>query len=409
MRQYRAGFFATSLFAFAALAPALGQDALPDRLDKAVSPDVAPGVIDVEAFVAEMGYLPKGPRTQSDEDGRADGARKAPGDRAAQGVAEAKAMAQPPAETPETGPETPPAETAAAMERSGEALPDTPTTPRESVDDPEDAAALHELGLALAEGQGREIDLAAAATAFRKAAEAGHPGAMFELGWAFETGRGVPADPAGAVLWYERAVASGEPRAMNNLGWLLTHGKDVPRDVARAVTLYRQAAEAGEAGAMSNLGWMLENGIGTPQDLATAALWYRRAAEAGEAQAMLSLGNLHLVGDGVAEDPQAALGWFSRAYGAGRVEALSYMGEVFEKTEALRNPERAAGLYLVALEAGDRWPLGRAAASWDAATARALQTQLAARGLYDGAIDGAVGPGTRAAMETVANGAGAEG
>lgn len=243
-----------------------------------------------------------------------------------------------------------------------------------------------------------------AVKAFLAAAGAGNPGAMFELGWAFEIGRGVAADLEQAVSWYDRAVATGEPRAMNNLGWLYAQGTGVPRDPARAVALYRRGAEAGEPSAMNNLGWMLENGIGTQQDLAGAAAWYTRAADLGDSQAMLALGNLHLVGDGADYDPSQALTWFARARAAGRVEALSYMGEVFETAPQMHDPERAAGFYLRALEAGDSWPISRASRSWDAETARALQTMLEERGLYAGGVDGAIGAASRAAMQALLDG-----
>lgn len=387
------GIVATGLlFLMLAGGPAGAKNASPvsGPRDKATSPDVAAGVASVEAFVTEAGYAVKGDRVKD-----APGTPRDSAGKTLEALPRAEAEAAPEPEAESTAAPTPaPDETVAAGE---------PVTPEavanpEPIVFPEDPDALHALGLALVDAEGSVADLEAGAEAFARAAALAHPGAMFEYAWALETGRGVAPDVTAAVAWYERAIAAGEPRAMNNLGWLLAHGKGVARDVDRANALYRQGAEAGEPSAMGNLAWMLENGIGQPQDLAAAAEWYGRAAELGDAQAMLNLGNLHLVGDGVEQDPRKALTWFARARGAGRVEALSYMGEVFETTPDLRDPERAAGLYVRALEAGDTWPLSRAARSWDGDTARALQGILAARGLYAGEIDGAIGPGSRAAM-----------
>jgi TPR repeat protein len=152
---------------------------------------------------------------------------------------------------------------------------------------------------------------------------------------------------------------------------------------------------------MGNFVWVLENGIGTTQDAGEAARWYLSAAQAGEAQSMLALGNLYLLGHGVERDADAALTWFARARSAGRVEALSYIGEVFEKADEKRDPERAAAFYFRAMQAGDGWPASRMAASWDNETARALQRLLQEAGHYGGPIDGVIGGGSRAAMRAL--------
>jgi TPR repeat protein len=282
-----------------------------------------------------------------------------------------------------------------------------PFGPADAIAPLEDAAragvadAAYELGRAHAAGLGVEADAVRALQWYRRAAVQGLPQAQFELGWAAETGLGMDADPAVAAGWYHEAAEAGNLMAMNNLGWLHAQGEGVARDPARAVALYRAAAEGGEPVAMGNLAWMLENGIGTAQDTGEAARWYLDAANAGEAQAMLALGNLHLLGQGVARDAVSALRWFHRARMAGRAEALSYIGEVYEKSQAKHDPERAAAFYLRALKAGDGWPTSRMAASWEAETARALQRLLQAAGTYDGPIDGVIGTGSRAAMRAV--------
>ena len=116
---------------------------------------------------------------------------------------------------------------------------------------------------------------------------------------------------------------------------------------------------------------------------------------------MLALGNLYLLGQGVDRDPDAALTWFARARTAGRVEALSYMGEVFEKSDDRRDPERAAAFYIRALQAGDAWPGEPQGPRLGAETARALQQRLKDAGHYTGPIDGIIGGGSRAAMRAV--------
>ncbi|GKY88741.1 tetratricopeptide repeat protein [Sinisalibacter aestuarii] len=378
MRDLKPGILFSVIALAVAAAPASGQDgsAITNppsagapglehdiTLTVPLSPEVDPAIADDVAYIVAAGWLAKGPPPAVD--GPADAATKTP---------RAAATETAPLPVPD----------------SADATPEPPAMPGE----PEESYAL---GLALV-ANGAEADAATAINAFRIAAEAGIAGAQFELGWAYETGRGTDASIPDAVRWYEKAAAAGEARAMNNLGWLLAQGQGLPRDVARALALYTEAANAGEASAMGNLAWMMENGIGMAQDLDGAARWYRRAADAGDTQAMLSLGNLYLVGDGVTQDTSEAIAWFARARAAGRVEALSYIGEVFEKSPDRRDPDRAAGFYLRALESGDNWPETRASAAWDGDTAIALQRLLAARALYSGPLDGKVGPGTRAAM-----------
>ena len=234
---------------------------------------------------------------------------------------------------------------------------------------------------------------------YRKAAAQGSTEAAFELGWAFENGLGVPRDPITAARWYTRAIDAGDINAINNLGYLYANGTGVPRDEERAVTLYRQAADLGVTAAMSNLGWMLENGIGTAQNVPEAVQWYSQAAGLGEPQAMLNLGWLYLTGYDIPADAGAALSWFKRAYAAGRTEALSYIGEVYETDPTLRDPVQAARYYVQALQAGDGWPARRGAGEWDGETAREMQNALFEVGAYQGPFDGAMGAGTKEAMD----------
>jgi TPR repeat protein len=377
--------------AAAAGAPGLSHDI---TLSIPLSPEVDPAVTDEAAYIAAQDWPEKGARGAERAGAPRDAAVKAGG-----AGAMAVLAAQPDETAAPLEPLTPPDADATAddLEQAASAPANDPAPARL----PDDIEAAYKQGLALNEGRDGATDPAAAARAFRRAATAGHPGAAFELGWAYEAGQGVEPSLSQAAAWYQRAVAGGDTRAMNNLGWLYAQGRGVNRDVARAADLYRAAAEAGEPSAMGNLGWLMENGIGMAQDLRTAAHWYIRAAEAGDTQSMLNLGNLYLVGDGVPQNPATALGWFARARAAGRAEALSYIGEVFEKAPEMRDADRAAAFYVRALEAGDGWPERRASAAWDADTAVALQRLLAERAVYDGPIDGQIGPGSRRAMRAL--------
>jgi len=73
-----------------------------------------------------------------------------------------------------------------------------------------------------------------------------------------------------------------------------------------------------------------------------------------------------------------------------------------------RDPERAAAQYVRALETGDvepetmRGTVNGVVPPWDTETALAFQRILQERGLYRGALDAMVGPGTLGAARALA-------
>jgi peptidoglycan hydrolase-like protein with peptidoglycan-binding domain len=91
---------------------------------------------------------------------------------------------------------------------------------------------------------------------------------------------------------------------------------------------------------------------------------------------------------------KAALGWFYRAASQGNTAALSSLTRVASKLLA-DDQQSAVEWVIKSLELGDTKFLD---ARFSKATGRSLQNLLKYRGLYKGAVDGAVGPQTRAAM-----------
>ena len=62
-----------------------------------------------------------------------------------------------------------------------------------------------------------ELDYAAAALWFRKAADQGHPNARNNLGIMYDNGWGVPRDEDEAVTWFRRAARQGNTCAQESL------------------------------------------------------------------------------------------------------------------------------------------------------------------------------------------------
>ncbi|MEJ5230578.1 MAG: caspase family protein [Geminicoccaceae bacterium] len=276
------------------------------------------------------------------------------------------------------------------------------------------------LGSLLVDGRGVAADPARGVALLESAAEQGNPGAMNELGRLHLRGVAVPEDRDRAVEWLERAAAAGHTFAYNNLGNLLLQ----EGATARARELFTASAEAGDIFGYNNLGWLYETGKGVARDLPNAVGWYARAAEAGQPNAFINLGRLlREGGPGLPPDPDWAAYWLAAAaergniWGHVQLARLQLSGTLGAKEEgaAARLLARAATARL------DRLPMalrsGITAAYHDEAQAaaraelaklpqtamvRAIQEELASRGLDPGGRDGRLGPKTRAAIASFA-------
>lgn len=213
-----------------------------------------------------------------------------------------------------------------------------------------------------------------------------------------------------AIAHFKAAAEMGDPAGMTTLALMYRVGKGVPRDPARMVELLQKAADAGYHFAQYRLAQTYLNGdgiagrrddaLGIP-DPAKAVQLYKAAAQAGNITAALELAALY--GDpnsGVPQDPAEQARLTLMASRAGMIEATAAMGVLYETGQGVaRDPEVAALLYVKALESGK---VGlddlrkTAPGGWDHDTAVAFQKILKDRGLYVGALDGVIGPGSRA-------------
>jgi TPR repeat protein len=232
-------------------------------------------------------------------------------------------------------------------------------------------------------------DLAKAAAAFERAAQAGSSGAMIELAQLLTTGEGVPADAvraetllnravaAGAVAAgaralgdlyrantplrnaakaaaaYQRAAAAGDARAKLRLAGVLAEAEGAAADPRRAEALLQEVAASGEAGAATALGDLYRTNP-TLRDAAKAMAAYRTAADRGDTGAKVRLAIMLFEGDGVAADPRRAEGLLNEVVAAGDVEAgAEALGYLYLADTPLRNAAKAAAAYQRAAAAGD--------------------------------------------------------
>jgi TPR repeat protein len=81
-----------------------------------------------------------------------------------------------------------------------------------------DADAQYDLGLRYGTSAGQALDLAQAASWYRKAAEQGHLLAQFNLGVMFGRGQGVPQDAVVAAGWMRKAAEGGDAGGQYEIG-----------------------------------------------------------------------------------------------------------------------------------------------------------------------------------------------
>lgn len=260
-----------------------------------------------------------------------------------------------------------------------------------------------------------EGDHDAAVEAFEAAAEAGLAAAYTKLGDYHLFGIGpLRRDADTAAEFFRAGADAGDPAAQMTLGLLHRLGAGVPRDTSAMVELMRAAADAGYHFAQFRLGQTYLTGDGIPggeddslgiPDRETAARYLSMAAEQGNVEAVLELARYYGELDGAGEgDPEQQFIWTERAAEAGLPDAVAALGFLYERGRGVEaSPEQAAAFYVRALETGDvdfddlRGRVGGFVPPWDRETAIAFQLILQERGLYRGAIDGMIGPMSRAA------------
>ena len=146
-----------------------------------------------------------------------------------------------------------------------------------------------------------DVDAAAAARCYERAAKEGHEMAMLNLSLCYKTGDGVEPDISTAWKWLSLAAAAGNERALFNAAVALdplhppygTPGSDmISKDMEAALHFYRKAVDLGHEKAKVNLGVALYTGTGCEKDPETAEALWKEAHEAGVSQAGFCLRNM---------------------------------------------------------------------------------------------------------------------
>lgn len=253
---------------------------------------------------------------------------------------------------------------------------------------------------------------------FELAAEAGVAAARTKVGdyYNFGTG-GVRPDIERAMSEYRAASEAGDLPAQATLAMMSGLGRGTARDFRQMITLLEQSADAGYHFAQlrlaaiymqpNNIPRSLADELGLP-DVVKAAEMLERASAQGNEDAAQALQTLYSE-DGPVTDPAQRAALIRRSAQGGDAAAINALGFLYERGEGVDyDPEQAASLYVQALESGKvsvneiRGTVSGRAVQWDRETALAFQRILQERGLYDGALDAKIGPGTLGAARALA-------
>lgn len=155
-------------------------------------------------------------------------------------------------------------------------------------------------------------DHAAALETLRPLANQGNPAALYQLSVMHARGEGVAANPTEAEDWLRRAAEAGHAQAQYQWALVLRARaiEESTNDDQTVLLWLRRAADQDNADALLALGAMHGAGVsGLARDEAASRDYIERAAARGHLRAQYLLGRMHLRGEGVPADPAKARPW----------------------------------------------------------------------------------------------------
>jgi TPR repeat protein/uncharacterized caspase-like protein len=172
--------------------------------------------------------------------------------------------------------------------------------------------AMTRLGVISERGETGEVDLLGAWQLYRAAADLDDSEAKFRLARLYRDGKGVDQDHERARDLFEDAVAAGQSAAARDLAKMKVSGQGGPEDETDALALFMQAAKT-NPWAARDAAKLFAGGKQVDRDLVAAAKWHRRAAEGGVAWSARDLARLFEAGSGVEKSMEQAVFWYASA------------------------------------------------------------------------------------------------
>lgn len=213
-------------------------------------------------------------------------------------------------------------------------------------------------------------------------------------------------DNAEAIRLFEEAANAGDAKAADWLTSIYYFPMGVPKeDYKKARKWALQAAEGGIATAMIPLAVMYGNGLGGKRDYAAYIEWLEKAADLGQRGAYFHLGNAYFNGEAAKRDLVKAFDYQLKAAeldipDANALIAFRYLHGEGTKRNAIKSAEHL----FRAIQLGSEYAMENLRSyAADRLVMSHFQELLQSNGYYDGAVDGSLGPQTRAAVELAFN------
>ena len=213
--------------------------------------------------------------------------------------------------------------------------------------------AMQDLGRMLADGLGRDTDMALAQEWYGKALRAFRteeasvkekqkPYFQYRIGKMYAFGLGTEQNDEQAAYWFSQAAALGHKYAQYSLAGLYHCGQGVEQNDMQAFDLYRSSSDQGNPYASLELAKMYQDGLGTKQDSQQAG---RRFQDAYSGFVILEeknhddrlqyrIGQMLHTGMGTEPDDERAAGYWKKSAKLGNINAQYALGKLWLETES---------------------------------------------------------------------------
>ncbi|MEQ1548176.1 MAG: tetratricopeptide repeat protein [Chakrabartia sp.] len=179
-------------------------------------------------------------------------------------------------------------------------------------------------------GDGVAMDLAHAATLFKKGCDAdGRAMSCFNYGLMRSKGQGVAIDKDLAFEYYSLGCRKGSNEACINLAVDYNEHGIVPDDKKIARGLLQQSCTKGAMTACANLGQLIRDGKPTEAENVEAAELFRKACDSGFGKACRSLGNMAQDGIKAAGTMRQAIKYYIKGCNLNYADSCYNVGLVY--------------------------------------------------------------------------------
>ena len=233
-------------------------------------------------------------------------------------------------------------------------------------------------------------------------AERGDPYAIHALGRQYLLYSDDPVRQEEGFRLLIRAAEMGHTFAMNALGQFFLDDDRATFDGARGLEYWKVSASRNDIYGFNNMGTAYSRGLGGLEpNLELAVDFFKKASDGGHPSAPVSLGVAYVTGKGAAQNVNAALEQFDRALARGNGRGGTNGALLFLSGRIKAGPGEAAKRSAKAVHLNNRRAAEQASEQLGKMSKREIDAGAQAIMVELGAsitVDGAFGPGSRAAL-----------